>query len=199
MQIFLQFSEQKFLKSQVKVMSPIIDASAGARLAFTMWAVLIFGGHQSAPLLQQGGHVGGEFAGEVHFLACAGMAETEGAGVEGLTRTNIEAVMDKGAVGGGAVAAQNFLTAVAFVVEERVSEALHVDADLVGTPRFQSALDEGDMPQAFQHAVVSDGGFARRVVVGQDGHLQTVFGISPDVAAYGAFVLGKGPPDEGVV
>ena len=127
------------------------------------------------------------------------MAETQRAGMQGLARAEVEAVVDEGTVRGRTFAAQDFLSAVALVVEQCVADALHVDTDLVGASSLQLAFHEGDVSQSLQYAVVGDGGFAVRVLVGQYGHLQPVFGVTAYVAANGTLVLGKGPPDEGIV
>ena len=127
------------------------------------------------------------------------MTEAKGAGMQHLTRTKFEAVADEGAIRGGSLAAQDFLTAIALIVEQWMPDAFHVHANLVRAACFQPTLDKGDMSEAFQDAIVCDGRFARRIVVGQDGHLQTVFRVAANIAANGAFVLGKRSPHEGIV
>ena len=52
------------------------------------------------PLGDEGGHVGGEVAVEVHLLAGLGVDEAEGLGVQGLAGTQGEAVVDELGVAG---------------------------------------------------------------------------------------------------
>ena len=47
------------------------------------------------PLADEGGHVGGEVAVEVHLLARLGVDEAQCLGVQGLARTQFEAVVDE--------------------------------------------------------------------------------------------------------
>ena len=52
------------------------------------------------PLGDEGGHVGGEVAVEVHLLAGLGVDKTKGLGVQGLTGAQLEAVVDEVGVAG---------------------------------------------------------------------------------------------------
>ena len=52
------------------------------------------------PLGDEGGHVGGEVAVEVHLLAGLGVDEAEGLGVQGLAGAQGEAVVDELGVAG---------------------------------------------------------------------------------------------------
>ena len=63
-------------------------------------------------------HVGGQGCREVHFAPGAGMAEAQGAGMEGLTGAERKAVAHKCGVGSSGRAAQNLRAAVALVAEK---------------------------------------------------------------------------------
>jgi len=58
-----------------------------------------------APFLDERLHVGGDGAVEIHLFARGGMLEAEGLGVQRLSRTDGEAVVDELVVGGCAIAA----------------------------------------------------------------------------------------------
>ena len=55
-------------------------------------AGLAGGGVDGAPAVYHAGHVGGDFGGEEHFFAGAGVDEAEGAGVEGLSGADFKTV-----------------------------------------------------------------------------------------------------------
>ena len=92
---------------------------------------------------------------------------------------------------------QNFMAAITLVIEKNVPYVFHVHTNLVGTPRLKDTLYESHISQAFQHPVMSDGMFA--LVIGKNRHLHAVFGVAPDVAHYGAFILLHIPPDQRTV
>jgi len=118
-------------------------------------------------------------------------------GVEGLSWAEVEAVVDELSVSCGGVAFEYEVAAVAWVVEEWVSDVFHVCADLVCASGFEGAFGEGGVGEAFEDAVVCDGGFAF-VAVGEDGHLLAVAGVSADMSFDASFV-GQVSPNEGLV
>lgn len=65
-----------------------------------------------------------------------GVFEAQQAGVQRVARHHREAVFDELPVFGEGRALEDAVAAVAFVVEQRVPDPRHVDADLVGAPRF---------------------------------------------------------------
>ena len=98
-----------------------------------------------APAVEEVCHVGGELGIEKHLLTSTGVDETECAGMKCLTGTDIEASLYKLTVAARGSAFQNLVTSVAFVVEERMADMLHVDTNLMGPARLQLALHEGDV------------------------------------------------------
>lgn len=92
---------------------------------------------------------------------------------------------------------QYLVAAVALVVEEDVADVLHVHAYLVGASGFEDALDEGDVAEAFEYAVVGDGMLS--FAIGQDSHLHAVARVAADVARDGSFVLFDVAPHQGTV
>ena len=94
-----------------------------------------FGGEVAGvifPLGDEGGHVGRKVAVEVHLLACLWMHKAQCLGMKGLTRAQLEAVVNELGIAGGTVTAQDLVAAIAGIVEQRVTDVLHVDTDLVG-------------------------------------------------------------------
>ena len=83
----------------------------------------------------------------MHKAKCAGM--------EGLTRTNVEAIVYKLLVFGKVSALQYFVSSIALVIEEDVADVLHVHTYLVRASRLQPALYEGDITEALKDAIMS--------------------------------------------
>ena len=70
------------------------------------------------------------------------MPEADGAGMQALTGTGGKTVIDELPVFCETGAAKDYVAAVSFIVEERMSNLFHVHPYLVGTPRFQLTLNE---------------------------------------------------------
>ena len=62
-----------------------------------------------------------------------------------------------------------------------------MDADLVGAPRHEAAVEHGDIAEALDDFVKSDG-FLAVVAIGEDVHLFAVAQVPADVAGDGAFI-----------
>ena len=153
-----------------------------------------------APFVEKGGEVGREVRVELHPLACAGMGEAEGFGMEGLTRTEVETVADKLHIRRGALALEGDVAAIAVVVEEGVAYMAHVDADLMGAAGLELAFDKGAVGKALKDAVVGDGMLGVGVLgLVIDGKEHTVAGVARKGAIDGALVLFHNSPDKGVV
>ena len=76
------------------------------------------------------------------------MYEAEGAGMQGLSWTGLEAVEHELTVGARGGALEYLVTSIALVIEERVAEVLHMYTYLVGTSRLEDTLHEGDIADA---------------------------------------------------
>ena len=126
-----------------------------------------------APTLNQFGHVGRDFAVEVHLLIGDGVHETERLGVKRLAWTHLKAVVNELRVVARCVASQHFVAAVAGIVEKRVTDMLHVHTNLVGAARFELASHHSHMREVFERMVVGDGVLAV-LTIGEHAHLQTV-------------------------
>ena len=63
------------------------------------------------------------------------------------------------------------------ITQERMSNACHVDADLVRSTRLQAALDMGEILEPCEHLVMGHCGFSVIVI---DRHLLSVFRASSD-------------------
>ena len=127
------------------------------------------------------------------------MDESQGAGMEHLTRTEFEAVLDIGLVTRRPLTTEDFRSTIALIAEQRMADVLHVGPDLMRAPRFEDTLYQGDVAIAFKHLVMSDGRLADLRVRREHLHSQTVFRISPNIAFYPPLVLHEVPPDECIV
>src|SRR5690348_11339043 len=85
------------------------------------------------------------------------MDEADGLGVPGLTGADGKAVVHELPVLTEHGPFDDLIAAIGFVVEEGMTDMLHVHPDLVGTAGFEDALYEGDIAEAFQDLIVGDG------------------------------------------
>ncbi len=116
--------------------------------------------------------------------------------MQGLTRTQLEAILDIGLVRSCALTAQNFRTAIALVGKQRMADVLHVGTNLMRASRFQATLDERGIAIALQHAVVGDGALAHVASGREDGHTLTVTRVTADVAFNKPRVFREVAPDQ---
>ena len=110
----------------------------------------------SSPLFQQQRHVFRQFRVEVHLLARLWMHKAEGLCVQSLSRTDFEAVANELLVAAAALAAQDFVAAIAFVAEERMPDVFHMGTYLVGASSFEDTFHESYVAEAFNHAIVGN-------------------------------------------
>src|ERR1700748_3425364 len=54
----------------------------------------------------------------------------------------------------------DFINSVSVIIEQGVTDMLHVHPDLVGPTRLQDALDQGDIAKSFQDFIVGNGFFS---------------------------------------
>lgn len=153
------------------------------------------GGSIRVPFFEYSAEVGREVAFELHALSCRGVIETETACVQCMARHDGETVLDELFVFGKRGAFQYPVAAVPFVVEQRVSYIFHVDAYLVRSPCFETALYKCDVAVTFQYAVMCDGVFTV-APVREYGHFETVAHATAYVARDGTFVLLEVTPYE---
>ena len=141
----------------------------------------IFITHISSPTFNELRHILGQFGGEEHLLTRARMDKAKCAGMEGLTRADVEAIVDKLLIFGKMCTLQDLVSSVSLVVEEDVANVLHVHTYLVGTSRLEATLNQCDVSEALEHRVMGDGMFSNLGVT-KDGHLHTVLGMAGNVA-----------------
>ena len=82
---------------------------------------------------------------------------------------------------------------VAFIVEQRMANVFHVRTNLVRTACLQLAFQQGDIPQAFHHAVMRHSRLAA-AAVRKDRHLLPVSGIASNVPFYRSVIFIEAPP-----
>ena len=114
------------------------------------------------PLVDECGHVFRPLAIEEESFTGTRMGEAERLGMQHLSRTEGEAVLNKLAVFLRTQSFEDFASAVFLIAEERVSDMLHMHAYLVCASRFQSALDERDIRELLEHSPVGDSLFGLR-------------------------------------
>src|SRR5690242_17035651 len=90
---------------------------------------------------------------------------------------------------------QDLISAITFVIEERMAQKAHVGTDLMSTPSFKYALNQGDISITFQHLVMGDGMFSNAAIQ-INHHLSTVFGTATDMTGHGSFLFGHITPDQ---
>ena len=82
------------------------------------------------------------------------------------------------------------------VSQQRVSQARHMDTDLMGTAGFQTALNMGKARKALQHPVM---GHRRLAVLVVDAHFFPVLGMTANGGVYDTLVLLHHSMDNGLV
>ena len=127
------------------------------------------------------------------------MLKPERHGVKRLTGTGGEAIADETVVGRTLRAAQNLVSAVTLVAEERMPQVFHVRTNLMGATCFENAFYKRHITEALKHAVVRHGVFANTRVGRINRHLHTVFLVAPNVSLNAPFIFVEVTPHEGVV
>jgi hypothetical protein len=110
----------------------------------------------SLPLGYEGGKVLWPLAGEVHLFSRKGMPESQGLGMQGLTRTQGETVVDESLVFRCAFSTQYYGSPIPLVSEQWVPYVLHVGSYLVGAACLKATLDEGDIAEFLYHFPMGD-------------------------------------------
>ena len=110
----------------------------------------------------------------------------------------LEAILDKLLVFRERGAFQDAVAAIHGIVEQRMSDVLRMDADLVGASGFQAVFVQGDVAETFQYLPVGHRFFAV-VAIGIDGHLAAVVGASPYMSCDGTFFAVEIAPNQGLV
>ena len=124
----------------------------------------------------------------MHLFASDGMHKPQRHGVQSLPRTSVEAIVYKLFVFTKVSPFQDFVTAIPLVIEEYMTDMLHVHTYLMRTPGFKNTFHQSDISQTFKHPVVGDGMFPLGRI-GHNGHLHPVFRIAGDTAYDGTFIL----------
>ena len=151
-----------------------------------------------APTFEDGGEVVWPRALEMEMLMGGGVLKAEDEGMECLTRHEAEAVFDKLLVAREGGAFEDAVATIGGIVEEGVSEVLHVGTYLMGAACLQDAFHEGDVAETLQDMPVCDGVLAAVGVI-RHVHDATILRGALKVAHNGARVLIEAAPDEGVV
>ena len=128
------------------------------------------------------------------------MGEAERLGMQHLSWTEGEAVLDKLAVFLRTQSFEDFASAVFLIAEERVPYMLHMHAYLVCASCFQSALDERDIRELLEHSPVGDSLFGLRTFLEVPYAVDSAVAV---IARQGSFnssaLLLERTPDERII
>ena len=125
----------------------------------------------------------------MHLLARSRMDERELGRVEALP-------MDKS---GMAFAELMICAAVNRIAQQRVAQARHMDADLMGASRFEPALDMAHPRKALQHTVMSDGIARMGANAAQHSHFLAIGRVAADGGIDRSLVLAQIADGDGVI
>ncbi len=126
------------------------------------------------------------------------MSKPELLGMESLPGKYLEAILHELPVFGKGCALQDLIAPVIGIIEQRMPDMLHMNADLMRPAGFEPAFDQRNVPQLFQRPVVSDSPFPLGAI-GINIHDLPVFRIPRDRGIYGPFALLRDTPDQGLV
>ena len=109
---------------------------------------------KSPPFLYQQLHILRNRAVEVHLLSRARVYKPERLGMEGLAWTYLKTIVNELHILARVVATQHHVAAIPGIVEQRVTDMLHVHAYLVCAPGFELAPHHRHMRQVFERVEV---------------------------------------------
>lgn len=146
------------------------------------------------PLGNQGGHICRQGRIETDEFPCAGMHEAQRLGVESLARTKLETIADELLVLRVDSAFANLRTAIALIIEKRMSDIIHMDTNLMSTARLQTTLHYRHITETLQNLVMSDSMLAL-VTIRINLETETVIRITADIAGNRTLILLQIAPD----
>lgn len=88
-----------------------------------------------------------KFGIEHHLFACTRMLESEGLGMEHLTRTEFETVVDELTVLGCALPLEYLVATISGIGKKRMTYVAHVGTYLMGASRLKYTFDEGSITE----------------------------------------------------
>ena len=113
--------------------------------------------YEVSPLLYQLSEVIGPLTVKVHLLACGRMDESQCLGMESLTWTEFETVLDVCLIAAAALTSKNLGTSIGCIHEERMTDMLHVGTYLMGTACLGNALHQGGVAETLQYLIMGNG------------------------------------------
>ena len=152
-----------------------------------------------SPLLYQLAEVIWPFTVEIHLLFSGRMDEAQCLGMECLTWTYLETVLDESLVTAATLSPQNFGATISLIHEEGMPYLFHVSTYLMGSARLQDALHQSGITKSLQHLVMGNGTFADSTIWVKHLHTKTILRVSPDIAFYASLILDDVAPNQGIV
>ena len=123
------------------------------------------------------------------------MDEAEGLGMEGLTREKLEAVLDELPVLGVDGSLADLRTVIAAVIEERMTDPVEMNTDLMGTPCFKTAFHNGDITEALKDTIMGHC-MLSMITFREDLETHTVVRVTANVSYDRTFVILEVSPDD---
>ena len=133
--------------------------------------------------------------GKLLILACLWVFEAQEACVECVAWHSLETIFDKLLILREGGTLQYLVATVTLIVEERVTDILHMNTNLVRSSRLESALHQSNIAVALQHLVVSNGVLTLRAI-GKDIHLVAILRVATNMSRNSTLVVSQVTPHE---
>ena len=140
----------------------------------------------TSPFIDGRHHVMWEWGFKIHPFFLGGVVKSQCFGVKGLTRQKAKTVLNELFVFSKGSAFKNGVSTIAGVIEQGVTNGLHVCADLMRPARLQSTFNQGDITQSFNNLVMGDAYFSG-TSVWKNCHLKSVFGMTTNMPLHSSF------------
>ena len=118
--------------------------------------------------------------------------------MQSLSGTSVKAIIYKLFVFTKMGSFQYLMTAIAFVIEQHMTDMFHVDTNLMSTSCFKYTFHKGYVSQSFQYAVVCNGMFAH-CRIGHHRHLHPVSRITGNITDNRSFILFHNTPHQSTI
>src|ERR1035438_3282124 len=109
-----------------------------------------------SPFFNQLFHVIWQFTFKQYFFSSSRVNETNRFGMKGLTGANLKAIVYKLLVFVEDRSFHDPVTSVSLIIEQRMSDMLHVHANLVCAPCFQYALNQAGVAKSLNHLIMGN-------------------------------------------
>jgi hypothetical protein len=108
--------------------------------------------------------------------------------MESLTREKLEAVLDELAILGVDCTLPDFRAVIPVIVEERMTDPIEVNTDLVGTACLETTFHDCHIAEAFEDTIVCHRMFSM-ITVWEDLEAHTVVRVTTDITYDGTLII----------